>query len=227
MKMKNCKICFTLKYFNEFPLSPTSKNGITNQCKCCISKKQKLKNDMNKELFNKRTKNQAILEDFLFIYDPYWLTQEAKDKGLEDPERYNIGYLFEKTMNKLTGFMKTEGNSINDAFKDGVFMEWKTSTVHSSGKTRISGVKNNVTGSYKTATIVAMIYNRITDKLDFFWIPKKYIKRLVDETASGGIEGQYSIKEGKYLPKLGNFYVESFDTILQLIEQEISNSVSN
>jgi hypothetical protein len=217
--MKECSNCNTIKSLKEFSIDVRVKSGYAYSCKECVSEKRAITYEIRANLYNKRTKEQAFLQDFIFIYNPKFFSEESQIEALIDPLEYNIPYLFEKTMNMLSGFTKTDKiNDVNDAFKDGIFMEWKTGGVSPMGSARIPGVQSKKSGKFKEAPIVAALYNTISDKIDFFFIPKEKIIELVT-ISDGSIMGTYSINSG-YKPKLRDYYVETIEEILELIKQK-------
>lgn len=217
--MKKCPKCNIVRPSTEFTVDNRAKSGLKSSCKPCDKIRNADTYILKTNLYNTRSKEQALFQDFFFKHYPKFFSEESQIEALLDPLEYNIPYLFEKTMNLLSGFTKTiKTNDVNDASKDGIFMEWKTGGVTPLGSARIPGVRNRMTGKYKEAPIVAALYNTISDKIDFFFIPLVKIVELVT-SKDGSIIGSYTLNGG-YAPKLGKYYVETIEEILELIKQE-------
>jgi hypothetical protein len=137
-------------------------------------------------------KNQLILKQIITIYNP-----EYYDLDISDPKDYDVSKMLEETMALVGGYTFLDGSHFD--FSDGT--ECKTGSVQRNPRkqngirtnnhdVRISSTSSGA-GVSKTGDLRVVIYNNVTNKLEFFFIPQRDIDKL---TSMDGYKKKGDIK---------------------------------
>ena len=155
-------------------------------------------------------KNRKILKDIIMVHHPKFLNR--KD---DDPRYYNVPFLLEETMAIQGGFEFVDGDHFD--FSDGT--EAKSATV--TLKTVSTKSKNNhrmiisntisLAGIEKSGDLRVVVYNNVTDALEYFFIPQRDIRALSTIPKKGvpRIEARYNSVTNK-IPRLEKYRVSDF-----------------
>jgi len=166
-----------------------------------------------------RTKQLAFLQDFIIPNHPMFKNDKKLRKmAMENPDWFNVEYLYEETHNLLSGYTKTSSKTaIVDATKGNKKIEYKTGTVYdiptsksqNSYRMVITAIESNA-GVIKTASIKASVFNKVLDKIEHFLIPQKDLASLRNSAGAKGkgmIVGSYNPVKDSYGTKMEKYRI--------------------
>lgn len=174
-------------------------------------------------------KNRKILEKIITVYHPQYLNQ-----NIDELMSHNVSHLLEQTMAHVGGYEFVDAAHYD--FSDG--SDCKTSTVSENGKgtTYQMSITHTISraGIVKSGDLRVVVYNNVTDDLEYFFIPQCVIESLswIDTKRGGGeINCSYNSKTQQYTKiqqyKVPDFVILccqhstiSFDDILEQEDQE-------
>lgn len=160
------------------------------------------------------SKAKRILTDLVFVYNREFADNNSLDYVLDHLEYYNIPRLVEETM-AITGGYKFVDEQHFD-FSDGT--ECKTSSVNPIGKletptSHSCEITNTISrgGVTKSGDLRVVIYNAVTDSLEYFFIPQSDILGLSCKSPNrmGKISCTYNSKKNK-INMLEQYRCETF-----------------
>lgn len=167
---------------------------------------------MSKQAQESRKKSEArkfyvILRDILKIY-------YKPDLDLDDPMEYNVPRMVERAMAKTGGYSYIDG--VHCDFLDG--SDGKTATIGENShdkdyphfhKLTISNTISQ--GGTVKGDLRVVVYNAVTDQLEYFFIPKSDIFALsrIPKKNQPYIEATYNSKTG-LVPKLEKYRMPDF-----------------
>ena len=167
---------------------------------------------MSKQAQESRKKSEArkfyvILRDILKIhYKPYL--------DLDDPMEYNIPRMVERAMAKIGGYLYVDEAHCD--FLDGSDGKTATITRNPQKKTHPNFHTLTITNTISQGGTVkgdlrVVVYNAVTDQLEYFFIPKSDIRALsrIPKKGMPRIEVTYNSKTG-LVPKLEKYRMPDF-----------------
>ena len=167
----------------------------------------------------KETKNSKLMKDVIVEYHPkFKLLPELKQYGLNHPEIFNVERLVEESLAAVGGysFVDEDGRDFDDSDDS----DSKTVTVvnNSSSKNNKVFIIQNV--QTKIGSLRVTCYNPFSNKVDYFYIPKKAVKWFKENNGtksreSGACERiRTTWNESKdYYNKLELYRLKSFEKL--------------
>lgn len=173
-----------------------------------------------------RTKAEAFLQDFIIPHHPKFKADKKLQKlALENPDWFDVEYLYEETHNHLSGYTKTASRTAKvDATKGKKKMEYKTGTVYdvpmndskNCYRMEITAIESKA-GVLKGAPIKASVFNKILDEIHHFLIPQNDLAGLRNsggKNGQGKIVGSYNTKKKTYGDKMEPYRVSLDEMVL-------------
>ena len=160
------------------------------------------------------SKAKRILTDLVFVHNREFADNNSLDYVLNHLEYYNIPRLVEETMAVTGGYKFVDEQHFD--FSDGT--ECKTSSVNPIGRldsptTHSVVISNTVSrsGVPKSGDLRVVIYNAVTDSLEYFFIPQSDILGLSCKSPNhkGLISCTYSSIKNK-IQKMEQYRCKSF-----------------
>lgn len=158
-------------------------------------------------------KNRKILQEIISVHNT-----DHSDCLTKDPRSYNVPFLLEQTMAMVGGYEFVDAAHFD--FSDGT--ECKSASVQANAQikngneTSIHSVRitNTISGAgiEKSGDLRVVLYNNVTDSLEYFFIPQRDIFQLSTIDISnkvGNIHASYNSKTG-LIPKLEKYRMPDF-----------------
>ncbi len=173
-----------------------------------------------------RGKHYRILEEICFPNFPgVWPTKASRDIALANPHFFNIEHLVEQAMADIGGYKWVD--QVGYDFNDKDLSDAKTCTLrrHDNGLS-INKIESKV-GSFRI-----VVYNEITDSLDYFYLTKlgreSYVERgyLKKDRNQERIRATFTESRDSY-NKLEKFRVKSFTELAKMTDAKMEKKHPN